>query len=185
MANATQVTTGKVRFSYVNIFEPKAQDNGVEKYSVTLLIPKADTVTMKKIKSAIDAAKKVYSEKHNGKSAPGKTTIHDGDGVRPSDGEEFGAECKGHYVMTVSSKNKPLIVYPDKSLITEPTEVYSGCYGKAIINFFAYETAGNRGISAGLNGIMKLEDGEPLGGAVITDSDWEQDESFEMDDLLD
>jgi hypothetical protein len=29
----TQITTGRVRFSYVNAFHPRADQNGVEKYS--------------------------------------------------------------------------------------------------------------------------------------------------------
>ena len=184
MASATQVTTGKVRFSYLNVFTPRQMEGSTEaKYSVTLLIPKSDKATIAKIKAAQQAAKEAWSSKHGGKAAPSKSTIHDGDGVRPSDGEPFGEECKGHYVITVSSKSKPVLVYADKSPLTEPTELYSGCYGKAVINFFCYETAGNRGVSAGLNGLMKLDDGEPLGGGVITDSDWDDgDDGF--DDLL-
>ena len=181
MATATQITTGKVRFSYVHVFEPqKAPGSETAKYSATLLIPKADKITLNKIDAAIAAAKEAYSQKHNGKPAPIKTTLHDGDGTRPSDGQPFGAECKGHMVITVSSIKPPLVVYADKSRITEQSDFYSGCYGKAIINFYCYDTNGNKGISAGLNGVMKLDDGEPLGGGVIQDSDWDDEE----DDLL-
>ena len=175
MAN-TQITTGKVRFSFVNVFTPRAQvEGGPEKYSVTLLIPKSDKATLTKINDAIKAARAVYSARHNGKAAPSKTTLHDGDGTRPSDGEPFGEECKGCMVMTVSSARKPVLVHADKTPLTDETELYSGCYGRAIINFYAYDTQGNKGISAGLNGLMKLYDGEPLGGAVVTDKDWDDD----------
>lgn len=75
------------------------------------------------------------------------------------------------------------IVYGDKTPITDPQELYSGCYGRAIINFYVYDTQGNKGISAGLNGVMKLYDGEPLGGGVVTDSDW--DDGWEDDDADD
>lgn len=80
-------------------------------------------------------------------------------------------------VMTVTAKanRKPVIVYADKTPMTEETELYSGCYGRAVINFFVYENMGRIGISAGLNGLMKLEDGEPLSGGVVTDSDWDDD----------
>lgn len=187
MATSTQITTGKVRFSYCNLFTPRAaQDGAAEKYSVTLLIPKTDKFTLKKIKAAMDAAKANYLAKNSGKKLPAnlKSTLHDGDGERPNGGE-FGPECKGCYVITVSSNNKPVLVYADKTPLTEPTELYSGCYGRAIINFYVYDTQGNKGISAGLNGIMKLEDGEPLAGGVVTDSDWDDDWSDEDDDLLD
>ena len=186
---ATKITTGKVRFSYVSIFEPKANQGGQDKYSVTLLIPKSDTYTMNLIKGAMQEAKELYLSKNKGKQLPTnlKSTIHDGDGERPSGGE-FGAECKGHYVMTVSSTTQPLIVDAQKKVITDPKEVYSGCYGRAIINFYVYDTQGNKGISAGLQGIMKLHDGEPLSGAVVTDKDWDDGwvdaDANDFDDLL-
>lgn len=183
----TQITTGKVRFSYVSVFEPRASYDGQpEKYSVTLLIPKSDKKTLAKIEQAIEAAKEAYKAKNPGKKAPTKTTLHDGDGERES-GEDFGPECQGCMVITVSSKNKPVLVYADKTPITEETELYSGCYGRAIINFYAYDTAGSKGVTAGLNGLMKLEDGEPLAGAVVTDEDWDEDwdDSWDSAGLLD
>lgn len=184
--STTQLTTGKVRFSYCNLFEPRSVDDGSDpKYSVTLLIDKKDSFTINKIKTAIAAAKQNWIENNDGKKLPAdlKTTLHDGDGARPS-GDEFGPECKGCYVITVSSKNKPVIVDANKIPITDPAELYSGCYGRAIINFFVYNKAGNRGISAGLNGIMKLHDGEPLAGGIVTDSDWDDGWEDEEDDPL-
>ncbi len=188
MANATQITTGKVRFSYCNLFTPRAvQEGSQEKYSVTLLIPKSDKATLAKIRGAIEAAKTAYMSRNAGKKLPTtlKNTLHDGDGERPNGGE-FGEECKGCYVITVSSKNQPVIVDNDKTPITDERELWSGCYGRAIINFYVYDTQGNKGISAGLNGIMKLYDGEPLGGGVVTDADWDDGWSDDDDgDLLD
>lgn len=186
MATSTQVVTGKVRFSYVHAFEPYSNNGQEPKYSVTLLIPKTDKATLKKIKDAIEASKKIFSDKNNGKALPPniKTTLHDGDGYTEN-GAEFGPECKGNYVITVSSKTKPVIIDAQKLPITDPTDLYSGCYGRAIINFFVYNTAGRIGVSAGLNGIMKLYDGEPLAGGVITDSDWDDGwEDDEADPLL-
>ena len=55
---STQITTGKVRFSYCNLFTPRAAQEGAkEKYSVTLLIPKSDKATIQKIKAAMEEAK--------------------------------------------------------------------------------------------------------------------------------
>lgn len=186
MATATQITTGRVRLSYCNLFTPRAsQDGGQEKYSVTLIIPKKDAMTLKKIEAAVNAAKAAYLGKNSGKKLPAnlKNTLHDGDGERPTGGE-YGPECKGAWVITCSSNNKPVIVGPDKSPITDPAEVYSGCYGRAVLNFYVYDRSGNKGISAGLNGIMKLSDGEPLMGGVVTDEDWDDDWE-DVDDMLD
>lgn len=180
----TQITTGKVRFSYATLVEPKASEQGgVPKFSITLLIPKTDTATLSKIKAAIEEAKAVYQTKNPGKKLPSnlKTTLHDGDGEKVNGGE-YGPECAGCYVMTTSSTNRPVCVDAQK-LPIDPSEIYSGSYGCAIINFYVYDTNGNKGVSAGLNGVMFLTDGEPLSGAVVTDADW--DDGWTDDDAED
>lgn len=163
--STTKVVTGKCRFSFCNIFEPQEPQGGGEpKYSVTLLIPKADKPTIEKFKAAMANARENFVARNGANSLPAKpnNTLHDGDGMRDN-GEEFGPECKGHYVITVSSKQKPVIVDANRELITDPAEVYSGCYGRASINFYAYSRNGKKGISAGLLSIQKLHDGEPFG----------------------
>ena len=50
----TKVTTGEVRFSFPHVFQPHANNPGQEeKYSVTILIPKTDTVTINAIPTAM------------------------------------------------------------------------------------------------------------------------------------
>jgi len=186
MPSATQLTTGKVRFSYCTLFTPRAIKEGDQpKYSVTLLIPKSDKATLAKINGAVEAAKDAYMKKNPGKKLPTamKISMHDGDGERVNGGE-FGEECKGHYVMTVSSKNPPVVIYADKTPLTDPQELYSGCYGRVVINFYVYDFQGNKGVSAGLNGVMKLYDGEPLAGGVVRDEDWDTDYADDDDNLL-
>ena len=162
---ATKVTTGKVRFSFCNIFEPKEpQGGGDAKYSVTLLIPKADAKTVDAIKAAMQEARDNFCKRNGTNALPQKFnhTLHDGDGLRDS-GEPYGPECKGCYVITVSSKQKPVIVDTFRNAITDPAEVYSGCYGRASINFYGYSQSGKKGVSAGLLAVQKLHDGEPFG----------------------
>lgn len=159
------ITTGKVRASYVSIFQPKAPQGGGEpKYSVTLLIPKTDVVTINSIYAEIEKAKQEGVQKVFGGHIPPvcKIPLHDGDGVKPTSGEPFGEECKGHMVITASAKMQPSIVGLDMQNIINPADVYSGCYIRANINFFAYNTNGNKGIGCGLNAVQKIEDGEPL-----------------------
>lgn len=162
---STKVITGKVRFSFCHVFEPQAStDGGEAKYSVTLLIPKADTATMAKIQAAIQEARDNFCKKNGASALPAKPThtLHDGDGLRPS-GDPFGPECKGCYVITVSSKQKPIVVDSFRNNITDPGELRSGDYGRASINFYGYNRAGKKGVSAGLLSIQKLHDGEPFG----------------------
>ena len=186
---ATKVITGKVRFSFCNIWEPKkSQDGGDPKYSLTLLIPKSDTATLNKIKEAIKEARDKFCEKNGANALPATPIhpLHDGDGNKPSTGEPYGPECKDCYVISVSSKNKPVIVDSFRNEITDPAEVYSGCYGRAAINFYGYSNK-KKGVGAGLLSVQKLHDGEPfgtVGSADDFDDDYKDESGLVDDDFL-
>ncbi len=165
---ATNVTTGQVRLSFVHLFQPHANQPGQEpKYSTTILIPKSDVATMQRINAAIEAAaQKGVAGIWNGARPPQlKTPIWDGDGVRQN-GEPFGPECKGHWVLTASSKQQQAVVDVNMNPIINQTEVFSGIYARVNINFFPFSNSGNRGIGAGLGPVQKVADGEPLGGRI-------------------
>lgn len=173
MNELTNVTTGKARLSYVHLFKPYAATPGQEeKFSVTVLVPKSDVDTMNRINAAIEAAKqRGTAEKWNGVCPPVvQTPVHDGDGVRPSDGMPFGAECKGHWVFTASAKADypPEVVDANMNPIINQSEIYSGIYARVNVNFFPYSFGGKKGIGCGLGPVMKLEDGESLGGSAPT-----------------
>lgn len=158
----TEVVTGKIRMSYVHIFEPHAISEGQDKkYSLCVLIPKSDTATLRKIKAAVDAAREEgKTSKWNGKIPTGlKLPLRDGDDDRPEQ-----PEYTGHFFLNASSKNKPAIVNEFVAPVLDQTEVYSGCYGRVALNFFAFNSAGNKGVGCGLNAVQKLADGEPLSG---------------------
>lgn len=167
-AQATNVTTGEVRLSFVHLFQPHANQPGQEpKYSTTILIPKSDTATMQRIYAAINAAiEKGVAGIWNGARPPQpKTPLWDGDGLRHN-GEPFGPECKGHWVLTASSKQQQAIVDAGMNPLIDQTKVYSGVYGRVNINFFPFSNSGNRGIGAGLGPVQILREGEALGGRI-------------------
>ena len=173
MNELTNVTTGKVRLSYVHVFKPYAYTPGQEeKFQVTVLVPKSDADTMNRINAAIEAAKqKGISDKWNGVCPPiVPTPVYDGDGVRPSDGMPFGPECKGHWVFTASAKADypPEVVDANMNPIINQSEIYSGIYARVNVNFFPYTFGGKKGIGCGLGPIQKLEDGEALGGSAMS-----------------
>lgn len=173
MENITNVTTGKVRLSFVHLFKPYAfQPGQEEKYSCTILVPKTDVDTMARINAAIEAAKqKGATDKWNGIVPPVvPTPVYDGDGVRPSDGMAFGPECKGCWVFTASAKADypPEIVDANMNPIINQTEIYSGIYARVNVNFFPYAFGGKKGIGCGLGPVQKLSDGEALGGSAPT-----------------
>lgn len=161
---ATKVVTGLVRFSYVNIFRSRSFKEGQDaKYSICLLIPKEDKATLKKITAAIhEATEEGVSSKWGGKLPKNlKSPLRDGDDERADEAPEY----EGMYFINANSSQKPGIVDKDLNEILDPDEVYSGCWGRASINFFAYDSSGNKGIGAGLNNIQKVKDGEHLGAA--------------------
>lgn len=171
MNNEMNVTTGEARLSYAHLFKPYAYQPGQEeKYQVTVLIPKTDTATMGRINAAIESAKqKGINDKWNGQCPPIlNTPVYDGDGVRPSDGLPFGAECKGHWVFTASAKAEypPEVVDKMGNPIINQSEVYSGMYGRVNVTFFPYMFGGKKGIGCGLGPVQKLRDGEALGGSM-------------------
>lgn len=171
---ATKVLTGEVRLSYANLTAPRAaQDGGEPKYSVTLLIPKTDTATKADIDASMKAAyEDGVSKKWGGARPQPKVILHDGDGLRPS-GLPFGDECKGCWVLTASSKNKPQVVGIDNiQCELAPQDVYSGMYARVTINFYAFDRAGNKGVGCGLGNVMKTKDGEPLSGGASAVSDF-------------
>jgi hypothetical protein len=173
----TKITTGKVRFSYANVHEPKSINGSDPKYSVSLIIPKSDKETLKKINTAIDAAKKEGLSKLGGKiPANLKIPLRDGDLDRPDD--EAYADS---YFINANSTTKPGIVDRNRQHILDTTEFYSGCYGRASIVFYAYNANGNKGIAAGLQNLQKLEDGEPLGGRSRAEDDFDEIEDSFLD----
>lgn len=172
-----KVLTGEVRLSYVNLVVPKApknNPNGEKKYSVTILIPKSDTATKANIDAAMEAAAKEATAKTWGGVRPPylKPVIHDGDGVR-DDGTPYGPECKGHWVLTASTKMKPQVVGIDNiNCELAPTDIYSGMYARVTIRFFGYSNSGNKGVGCGLGNVMKTRDGEPLSGGASAACDF-------------
>ena len=148
--NPCKVITGvNTRWSYANVWEPKSINGGTPKYSVSLIIPKSDTKTVEKIRAAI------------------KTPLRDGDLERPDDDA-----YKDSFFINANSATKPGIVDADCQHILERSEVYSGVYGRASINFYAFNSNGNKDIACGLNNLQKIRDGEPLGGKPRAEDDF-------------
>lgn len=159
----TRVTTKKVRFSYVQVFEPTAMNEGdPKKYSSAILIPKSDKVTVKAIQDAITLALNEGKSKHFGGKIPAKwsSPLRDGDEEKPDD-EVYA----GHYFLNAKNNTRPHLFGVNNEPLTDRDEFYSGCYGRATLTFYAYgKNLPSKGVAVALEACKKLQDGENLGG---------------------
>ena len=176
---ATKVVTGKARLSYAHVWEPASVNGSTPKYSVSVIIPKNDTDTINRINAAIEAAITEGIGKFGGKK-PAKSALklplRDGDTDRPDD-EAY----KNSYFVNCNSTTAPQIVDRSVQPILDRDEVYSGCYARISINFYAYNSSGNKGVAAGLGNIQKVADGEPMGGKTNARDEYS---SLDDDDFL-
>ena len=168
----TKVVTGIVRLSYANVWEPASINGGTPKYSVSLIIPKSDAKTIAAINAAVDAAIKEGVAKFGGKipnKAALKLPLRDGDVEREDEAYQRA------YFVNANSTTAPQIVDRSVQPILDRNEVYSGCYARVSINFYAFNSNGNRGVACGLGNIQKVRDGEPLGGKSSAADDFTTD----------
>lgn len=162
-----KVVTGKIRLSYANLFTPRAGDQGGDaKYSACILIPKTDKVTLGKIAAALEAVKvdpksiAKWKGKYNKEM---KLPLRDGDDKADQEAGQH-MEYAGNYFFNASNKRKPGLLGMDRQAIIDSDELYSGAYAYVSVDFFAYNSNGNKGIGASLNNVLKAGDGERLGG---------------------
>lgn len=175
----TRITTGKVRLSYEHVFKPvQINGEGEPKYSASLLIPKGSKVTLKAIEEAIDAAIQVGVDKGHWpagiKKSKLKLPLRDGDDDKDED-EAY----QGMFFLNATSKSKPAVVDVERQKIDDESDVYSGCFVRANINFYPFKVSGNMGIAVGLNSIQKLDDGTPFGGGRSNPDEDFKDEKYE------
>ena len=175
----TKVITGTgTRLSYFHGWEPAAINGGTPKYSVSVLIPKEDIQTVNAINEAIDAAIEEGVSKFGGKKpnrAALKLPLRDGDLEREDEA------YSGHWFINANSTTAPQIVDRAVKPILDRGEVYSGCYARVSLSFYAFNSNGNRGVACGLGNIQKIRDGEPLGGRATAEDDFS---TLDDDDFL-
>ena len=84
--------------------------------------------------------------------------------LRDGDDERNDDAYKGHYFINANSNTQPQIVDKNVKPILDRSEVYSGCYARVSLNFYAFNNNGNKGVACGLGNIQKIRDGESLSG---------------------
>ncbi len=147
------------RLAYVNCWKPISVF-GAQRYSVVAIIKKSDKETIRRIREAVDYIKEKSVDKWGGRVPENcHLPLRDGDIEKP-DNPVF-QQC---YFINIKCKEQPQIVDQNVQPIQDPTELYSGCYGKVSVIFYAYSCGGNKGISALLGNIQKVKDGPRLSG---------------------
>ena len=169
MANPTitKCLIGEARMNFVHVFTPDSFDDKSEpKYSVVLSFPKTDKTLYNKVQAAINECAKKAEAKYGG-TLPKKFSI-----VEIQDGEDWDEKfnLEDSWIIKASSAYKPEVVKKGKVMgktqlvaITDEEEFYSGCYGYASVTFYAYDTGVSKGVTCGLNSLLKSRDGEKLG----------------------
>ena len=166
---STKVVTGKVRGSYVNLMQPRQNEmNGQKEYSLQVLVPKSDEVTVNALKAA---AKKAIADKWPQPPKGMRNPLRDGDTETKQDGSPLGPEYAGHYFFNAkcaADKHKPTVIDKAGVELFEHDAVKSGDYFRVSVNAYAYDRSGNRGVSFGLNNVQLVERGDSLGSVRAT-----------------
>lgn len=68
---------------------------------------------------------------------------------------------------SANEDRRPGIVDAKLQDIIDDSDVYSGAWYRAQVRAFAYDQAGNKGVSFGLQNVQKLRDDDPLGNGRI------------------
>jgi|TARA_R110001599_G_scaffold91510_1_gene240435 hypothetical protein len=164
--------TNPARISYAKIFEPVKNDlSGKAEYSAMFLIPKSDTETVDKIKTAIKTAihGKWGDKKPSGIRIPLRDGDKDGDTGVPASAVAGAEPYGGHYFINAKNTRPPGIVDQKRNEILDSGQVVSGDYVRASLNAFAYDNK-SKGVSFGLNGVQLVRKGEPLGSGFVASS---------------
>lgn len=162
-----KVITPMFRVSFPHVFSPQKpmQDGAEAKYSITMLFDKS--TDLKALKKAADIAGIEKWGADKSKWPKGiKTPFKDGD-----DKEDLMGYAGTTYV-TARSKSMPGLINASKEDIIDESEFYAGCYARASMIAFAYETKVNKGISFALLNIQKLKDGEKFSGKMSAQDDF-------------
>ena len=163
----TNCKTPVFRASYAFVHEPKETPNGEMKYQICIIFEKKNAADWKPVFQAlVNAAAKKFGDDPNKWPKNLKCPVRDGDEERDN------AEYKGALFLNAGNKNKPGIVDRQLNPIQNREEFYSGCYARASLSFYGYDTSGNKGVGTGLNNLLFWEDGPRLDGSSTAEDDF-------------
>ena len=171
--HSAEFKTPLSRLSYAKgLFVPGTYQNdpkATPKFNPTLIFPIKEKLffepfLMEVLKQMPKGIERFKAGVLNNPLIPGdgpEAKFKDGDRVgeiKPGLGKEF------FFIRPTAQPDKPPAVWWKNSNIQETeATVYSGCYGKGVLNIYAWKDG--KGISFGIAGFQKHAEGERLGGA--------------------
>jgi hypothetical protein len=160
-----------VRLSYPDLFEPVPNQDGTkEEYGASLILDPDDPTTQELEDALYQAGVDKWGQKAFDKFL---TQASFKRGLRNADDEgKDDPAYEGKMFINVHSTRKPQVVDRKMMPITDPDEVYAGCYVNVSVSPFAYDVDKSKGLSARLGNVQFVRDGERLGGGTTAEDDF-------------
>ena len=160
------------------LFKPRAAMEGAaKKYNATLIFENKYRPQLEKVIAEVITEE--WGEKGLVRAKAGgiKNPLLAGDGKEArskQNGEVHPGFGPGLFFIRCNAQEdrKPVVLWNSKEMQATQEEVYSGCYGFAVINCWAWNhPSSGDGVSFGIRMFQKTRDGEPLGGGGPLDVD--------------
>lgn len=164
MPKKPTMITPEARLDFNALFEPAEDLNGRMKYSAVLLFPKGTDLT-----ALEELAKDAFTERFPKAPMKGPNFHWPFKDGAEKDRPGYGS---GIVVLKVSSDYAPGVVAAEADpatgrprVITDPSEVYPGCWVRCSVTVSPWEYANKRGVSFHLRNLQKLRDDIRFGGS--------------------
>lgn len=178
--NKYRVALKSHRLSYLHVKTPSAYEDGDPKYSATVLVPKDHEDADKLLNLLQDCYDENKTTHFKGVAMTHKNfryPLQDGDDYADRQAElgKDGEAYRGCYYIKAATVNQPPVFDENGEDMIDLNEIKSGDYGRVSITIWPYSKKGT-GITAFLNSVKKIEDGEPLGSAGGTAAEFEDED---------
>lgn len=169
--------TPECRGSYVNLLEPRPLPQSDDlAWGMQCIFPKSPTV-----EAFVKDLKQIYAQvilDKFGKEKSGEIAkiliaknafpVRDGDNSADAGSLANAEQLKGCYFINTNNRfRQPHIIGPVGKAVNPddltPDDIYSGAWYRVMLEFWYYDTAGNKGISTSIAAVMKTKDDENLG----------------------
>lgn len=151
------------RMAFPHIFSPRKNDNGDEKYELTLLVNPNDPCVKKYLAECLRMAAEKFGGEVEAKRILAKRPIWKKGDDKPNPPQGY----EGMLYITIRSKEMPDFYSADRKHLTlEQAKklLYPGCFVNLISSPWCYDSKGNRGVSHELISIQFAAHGDAFSG---------------------